>query len=104
VTTNSRDNSSAFSLADYRSAASSDPSAVIAAGASNYLSDSTTQRPPSELRPGVRNVIQALRAMPPDARQRQLHSGRYQSLSPEEREFLTNATQPSQASATPTTR
>jgi hypothetical protein len=49
-------------------------------------------------------VIQALRAMPPDAQQRQLNSGRYHSLSPEEREFLTNAMQPSQALALPTTR
>jgi hypothetical protein len=49
-------------------------------------------------------VIQALRAMPPDARQRQLNSGHYHSLSPEEREFLTNATERSQAPAPPTNR
>ena len=52
----------------------------------------------------MRNVIQALRAMPPDARQRQLNSGRYHSLSPEELEFVTNATQLSDVRAAATTR
>jgi hypothetical protein len=33
-------------------------------------------------------VIEALRAMPPAARSRQLSSGRYSGFSPEERELL----------------
>jgi hypothetical protein len=49
------------------------------------------------LRPGVRNAIAALRAMPPAARDRQLNSGRYASFSPEERELLTNKSQSSSA-------
>jgi hypothetical protein len=105
VTANPADNGSAFSLADYRSAASTDPAAVTASVVSNHqLRDSTTRQLPSGLRPAVRNVIQALRAMPPEARLRELNSGRYHSFSPEERKFVTNATQPSQASAAPTTR
>jgi hypothetical protein len=36
----------------------------------------------------VRNVIQALLAMPPEARRRQVESGRYQNFSPEEQELL----------------
>lgn len=47
----------------------------------------------SELRPPVRNVIAALRAMPPAARERQLNSGRYDNLSPAERELLIQASQ-----------
>jgi hypothetical protein len=35
-------------------------------------------------RPEVENVIRALRAMPPQAGQRQLESGRYNDLSPAE--------------------
>jgi hypothetical protein len=45
----------------------------------------TRQLPPP--RPEVQNVIRALRAMPPDARQRQIDSGRYGNLSPQELEF-----------------
>ena len=44
------------------------------------------QRPP--LRPEVQNVIRALRAMPPAARQRQLDSGRYSNLTPAELEYV----------------
>ncbi|HEY4934257.1 MAG TPA: hypothetical protein VII23_22050 [Terriglobales bacterium] len=40
-----------------------------------------------QLSPQVQNVIRALRAMPPDARQRQIDSGRYGNLSPQELEF-----------------
>jgi len=36
------------------------------------------------VRKEVQNVILALRAMPPDARQRQIDSGRYTNFSPEE--------------------
>lgn len=52
------------------------------------------QLPSSNIRPAVANAIQALRAMPPDARQRQLESGRYANFSAEERELLNNASQP----------
>lgn len=83
VTTNPAANGPAFSLADYR------PSTNAAAA-----------QLPSGLRPAVRNVIEALRAMPPEARLRQLNSGRYHNLAPQELEFVTNATQPSAALAT----
>lgn len=57
------------------------------------FANSAQQDIPSGLRPVVRNVIQALRAMPPDARQRRLASGRYDSFSPEEQQVLISATQ-----------
>jgi hypothetical protein len=57
------------------------------------LANSTEQQLPSGMRPAVRNVIQALRAMPPEARQRRLNSGRYDSFSPEEQQLLISATQ-----------
>ncbi len=41
----------------------------------------------------VRNVIQAFRAMPPEARRRQVESGRYRNFSPEEQELLSRAAQ-----------
>jgi len=86
-------------FADDRSA-DSNPHFIVATStvASNYqLANSTSQQLPSTLRPAVRNVIRALRAMPPDARERQLNSGRYDSFSPEERELLNNASQSPQA-------
>jgi hypothetical protein len=49
---------------------------------------STAQNLPSGLRPAVRNVILALRAMPPDAGRRQIESGRYDTFSPEERRIV----------------
>jgi hypothetical protein len=68
------------------------PSATGAA--SNYrLAHSTEQQLPPGLRPAVQNAIRALRAMPPDARRRQINSGRYDNFSPEERELLNNALQ-----------
>ena len=39
-------------------------------------------------RPEVRNVIRALEAMPPEARRRQIESGRYRNLAPEEQDLL----------------
>ncbi len=93
VTTNPPGNTSAFSLAGYRYAASTNLGAVTAPVASAYLRNSTARQLPAGIRPAVRNAIQALRAMPPDARQRQLNSGRYRSFSPEERELLINATE-----------
>ena len=44
-------------------------------------------------RQAVRNVIQALLAMPPEARRRQIESGRYRNFSPEEQEFLNQVAQ-----------
>jgi hypothetical protein len=44
-------------------------------------------------RQAVRNVIQALLAMPPEARRRQIESGRYRDFSPEEQEFLNQVAQ-----------
>jgi hypothetical protein len=52
-------------------------------------------RPPSHTAPqiseqpaAVQNVIRALRAMPPAARERQLASGRYSGFSPQEMKFV----------------
>ena len=47
----------------------------------------------------VRNVIQALQAMPPDARRRQIESGRYNNFSPDEMELLRRVAQTSALSA-----
>jgi hypothetical protein len=41
----------------------------------------------------VRNVVQALLAMPPEARRRQVESGRYRNFSPEEQDFLNQVAQ-----------
>jgi hypothetical protein len=41
----------------------------------------------------VRNVIQAFHAMPPEARRRQIESGRYRNFSPEEQQLLSRAAQ-----------
>jgi len=73
---------------DYRSSDSNDTIGPTPAASDYQLAYSSTKQLPSETRPGVRNAIDALRAMPPDARQRQLDSGRYNSFSPEERELL----------------
>jgi hypothetical protein len=43
------------------------------------------------LRPEVANVIRALRAMPPNARQQQIDSGRYDNLSPREMQVVRTA-------------
>jgi hypothetical protein len=40
----------------------------------------------------VHNAIDTLRAMPPDARQRELQTGRFSQFSPEERKILDDAT------------
>ena len=74
---------------DYRRPDSKESSAPMVLTASrSQLAYSRTQQLPSNTRPAVRNAIRALRAMPPDARQRQLSSGRYDNFSPEERELL----------------
>jgi hypothetical protein len=77
-------------FAEYRSPASNERSRAT----SNYRLASYTRDPlPGNLRPAVRNVIEALRAMPPAARQRQLNSGRYDGFSPEEREAVSQFAQ-----------
>jgi Protein of unknown function (DUF3106) len=44
-----------------------------------------------ERRQAVRNAIETLRAMPPQARQREIQSGRFSQFSPQERQILNNA-------------
>lgn len=56
-------------------------------GAAHYRLAFTMQELPPA-RKEVQNVILALRAMPPDARQRQIDSGRYTNFSPEEINLL----------------
>jgi hypothetical protein len=91
-------------FADYRPAVSNFHSndratqtTATTAVASEQFANSTAQQVPSGVRPAVRNAIEALRAMPPDARERQLSSGRYDNFSSEERELLNNALQLLQA-------
>lgn len=52
---------------------------------------------PAGLRPPVRNAVALLKAMPPEARQRWLNSGRYDNFSAEEREILSQAVQVARA-------
>ncbi len=60
--------------------------AAAAPGSYRPSGAATRQLPP--LRPAVQNVIRALRAMPPAARERQLDSGRYSNLTPKELEIV----------------
>jgi hypothetical protein len=62
-------------------------------GNSVTYADLKTLEVPLQLRPAVRNAVQALRAMPPDARERQLASGRYAGFSPAEKDLLRNLVQ-----------
>jgi hypothetical protein len=65
---------------------------VADTGAAPYrLTFTMEELPPA--RKEVQNVILALRAMPPDARQRQIDSGRYRSFSPEEMDLLRSGSQ-----------
>ncbi len=60
----------------------------ITATSSNYqVANSSTQQNP-QVRPEVRRAMQALREMPPFARQREIETGRYSHFSAEEREIL----------------
>ena len=85
-------------FADDRTVVSDDRAAqttiATTAVADRQPANSATQQLPSGVRPAVRNAIEALRTMPPDARERQLNSGRYDAFSPEERELLNDASQP----------
>ena len=58
------------------------------AGTSSSYRPALTARQLPAPRPEVQNVIRALRAMPPAARERQIDSGRYSNLSPKELEFV----------------
>jgi hypothetical protein len=88
-------NSVTNSVAVYRPPVPNYGAAASNGATSKYrLTRATDQQLPSGLRLGVQNAIRALRAMPPDARQRQLNSGRYDNFTPEERELLNNAAQP----------
>jgi hypothetical protein len=81
-----------MSLVGYRTAVlkSGTPTSPVA---KSELASSAKQDVPSGLRPVVRNAIRTLRAMPPEAQQRRLASGRYDNFSPEEREVLISATE-----------
>jgi len=74
---------------------STDPTYVLVkysagASANHQLADAAAQLP-SGLSAPVRNAIVLLRAMPPEARQRWLNSGRYDNFSARERELLNQA-------------
>jgi hypothetical protein len=60
----------------------------ITATPSNYRITQSGARQNQHLRPEVQHAMQALREMPPFARQREIETGRYSHFSPEEREIL----------------
>ena len=60
-----------------------------AGGVSYRPASAERQLPP--MRPEVQNVIRALRAMPPEARQEQIDSGRYSNLTPQELKLVREA-------------
>ncbi|HME11193.1 MAG TPA: hypothetical protein VKG25_29320 [Bryobacteraceae bacterium] len=64
---------------------------AVTATSSNYRPASSTARQLPPLRPEVQNVIRALRAMPPWARERQIDSGRYSNLTPQELQIVRHA-------------
>jgi hypothetical protein len=68
-------------------------SASHQAFAASYQTASSTTKQLAALRPQARNVMRALLAMPPEARQRQVESGRYSNFSPEEQELFRKAAQ-----------
>jgi hypothetical protein len=53
--------------------------------------DSQFHSLPPERQQAVRNAIDSMRSMPPDARQRAIQSGRFNQFSPQERQILNNA-------------
>lgn len=78
---------------------SSGPSTDSSSGANYLIVNIRTPALPDSgngepLRPGLRNALVALRAMPPAARERQLESGRYAGFSSKDRKFLRNQFQP----------
>ncbi len=59
------------------------------------------QQLPPDRQQRIRNAIQGLRAMPPEARQRAINSGRFDDLSPQDRQLLEDASQLPLAPAQP---
>ncbi len=53
--------------------------------------DSQFHSLPPDRQRAVRNAIQTLRSMPPDARQRAIQEGRFNQFSPQEQQILNNA-------------
>jgi len=82
---------------DYRANTHGHAASAQYGPASYTFAEVTTLEPSSEMRPAVQNVVQALRAMPPDVRERQLNSGRYASFSPAEKELLQKLVQSTQS-------
>jgi hypothetical protein len=72
--------------ASYTSSAPNYRTHQVAGVSSDYRPASSTARQLPPLRPEVQNVIRALRAMPPDARESQL--GRYGNLTPKELQIV----------------
>ncbi len=64
--------------------------ATAAVRGASYRPTSAEQQLRS-MRPEVQNVVRALHAMPPQARQQQIDSGRYSNLSPQEMKLVRNA-------------
>jgi hypothetical protein len=60
-------------------------------GSANYWM--TNYQQPTVPRQAVRNVAQALLAMPPEARRRQIESGRYRNFSSQEQKLLNQVAQ-----------
>jgi hypothetical protein len=85
-------NSESVNVASFKPADPDYRMTDAAAGHYRPPNSSMRQLPPS--RREVQNVIRALHAMPPDAAQRQIDSGRYSNFSPEERQFLYSAVLP----------
>jgi hypothetical protein len=71
------------------------PASAIAAKDANLQFATDVDRTPSQLRREVRNAILLLRAMPPQARERRINSGKYDSFTPEEWQLIRRALQPS---------
>jgi hypothetical protein len=77
-------NSPTMNYAGYTPAAPGRRTDAATITSSNYRSPHPAAQPLPPLRPEVQNVIRALRGMPPNAQQREIDSGRYSNLSPQE--------------------
>ncbi|HZQ18958.1 MAG TPA: hypothetical protein VFA90_09565 [Terriglobales bacterium] len=76
------------STQDYRTSSDAVPAPAKHGTVSYTFAEFKTFKPSSEMRPAVRNVVESLRAMPPDVRKQQLSSGHYSGLTPEEKQLL----------------
>jgi hypothetical protein len=72
------------------------PGSAIAARDANVQFATDVNRTPSRIPREVRNAILLLRAMPPEARERRINSGKYDSFTPEEWQLIRRALQPSE--------